>query len=59
MISEYMKSQLAKVGITLNIEQIEFATRLDQVYHGANYDHDGSVLTDPWTLMYYANPKYY
>lgn len=59
MISEYMKSQLAKVGITLNIEQIEFATWLDQVYHGANYEITMVLHTDPWTLMYYANPKYY
>lgn len=43
MISEYMKSQLAKVGITLNIEQIEFATWLDQVYHGVMRDHDGAA----------------
>lgn len=58
-ISEYIKAQLSEVGITVNIETMEFAKWLSDVYSGGNYDMTMVLHVDPWTLTYYANPKYY
>lgn len=58
-ISEYLAAQYKEVGVTLNIEQMEFATWLEQVYQKKNYELTMVLHVDPWTLSYYGNPKYY
>lgn len=58
-ISEYVQAQLKEVGINLEVKQMEFATWLDKVYKKKDYQMTMVLHVDPWTLTYYANPKYY
>ena len=58
-IAEYIRSQLAKIGVTVNIQSMEFASWLTDVYQNRNFDMTMVLHTDPWTLTYYANPNYY
>ncbi|MDO5025755.1 MAG: ABC transporter substrate-binding protein [Trueperella sp.] len=58
-ISEYIKAQLAEIGVTVNIETMEFASWLEEVFQGGDYDMTMVLHVDPWMLTYYANPGYY
>lgn len=58
-ISEYVQAQLKEVGVNLEVKQMEFATWLDKVYKKKDYQMTMVLHVDPWTLTYYANPKYY
>jgi peptide/nickel transport system substrate-binding protein len=58
-ISEYVASQLADVGITVEIEPVEFSVWLDQVYTNAEYDMTLVLHTEPRDIANYANPDYY
>jgi peptide/nickel transport system substrate-binding protein len=56
---EIIVNQLAKVGIKVRIEQIEWGQWLSQVYREANYDMSIIGHGEPWDIGNYANPKYY
>jgi peptide/nickel transport system substrate-binding protein len=56
---EILVSQLAKVGIKVKIEQIEWGQWLAQVWREANYDMSIIGHAEPWDISNYANPKYY
>jgi peptide/nickel transport system substrate-binding protein len=56
---EILVSQLAKVGIRVTIEQIEWGQWLAQVYRDANFDFSIIGHAEPWDIGNYANPKYY
>jgi len=56
---EVLVSQLAKVGVKVKIEQIEWGQWLSQVYKDANYDLTIIGHAEPWDIVNYANPKYY
>jgi len=56
---EVLVSQLAKVGIKVKIEQIEWGQWLSQVYKDANYDLTIIGHAEPWDIVNYANPGYY
>ena len=56
---EVLVSQLAKVGIRVKIEQIEWGQWLSQVYKDANYDLTIIGHAEPWDIGNYANPGYY
>jgi peptide/nickel transport system substrate-binding protein len=56
---EVLVSQLAKVGIKVKIEQIEWGQWLSQVYKDANYDLTIIGHAEPWDIFNYANPGYY
>ncbi len=56
---EVLVSQLAKVGIRVKIEQIEWGQWLSQVYREANFDLSIIGHAEPWDIGNYANPKYY
>ncbi len=56
---EVLVSQLAKVGIKVKIEQIEWGQWLSQVWREANYDMSIIGHAEPWDISNYANPKYY
>jgi peptide/nickel transport system substrate-binding protein len=56
---EVLVSQLAKVGIKVKIEQIEWGQWLSQVYKDANYDLTIIGHAEPWDIGNYANPAYY
>jgi peptide/nickel transport system substrate-binding protein len=56
---EVVVSQLAKVGVKVKIEQIEWPQWLSQVYKDANYDLTIIGHAEPWDIVNYANPNYY
>ncbi|HVQ78311.1 MAG TPA: ABC transporter substrate-binding protein [Candidatus Binatia bacterium] len=56
---EILVNQLAKVGIRVKIEQIEWGQWLSQVYRDANFDMSIIGHAEPWDINNYANPKYY
>ena len=56
---EVLVSHLAKVGIKVKIEQIEWGQWLSQVYKDANYDLTIIGHAEPWDIGNYANPGYY
>jgi peptide/nickel transport system substrate-binding protein len=56
---EVLVSQLAKVGVKVKIEQIEWGQWLSQVYKDANYDLTIIGHGEPWDIVNYANPNYY
>jgi peptide/nickel transport system substrate-binding protein len=56
---EILVSQLAKAGIRVKIEQIEWGQWLSQVWREANYDMSIIGHAEPWDISNYANPKYY
>jgi peptide/nickel transport system substrate-binding protein len=56
---EVLVSQLAKVGVKVKIEQIEWPQWLSQVYKDASYDLTIIGHAEPWDIANYANPNYY
>jgi len=56
---EVVVSQLAKVGVKVKIEQIEWPQWLSQVYKDASYDLTIIGHAEPWDIANYANPGYY
>ncbi|MFZ1057671.1 MAG: ABC transporter substrate-binding protein [Candidatus Rokuibacteriota bacterium] len=56
---EVLVSQLAKVGIRVKMEQIEWGQWLSQVWREANYDMSIIGHAEPWDINNFANPKYY
>ena len=56
---EIIAAQLAKVGITVKIEQVEWAKWLDQVFKRTDYDMSIVSHTEPADIEIYARDKYY
>jgi peptide/nickel transport system substrate-binding protein len=56
---EVLVGQLAKVGIRVRLEQIEWGQWLDRVYKNADYDMTIIGHAEGWDAGNYANPKYY
>jgi peptide/nickel transport system substrate-binding protein len=56
---EIIASQLAEIGITVNITNVEWGVWLEDVF--ANYDFDMSIVShvEPRDLAQYGNPDYY
>lgn len=59
---EVIADQLAKVGIKAKLETIEWATYLEQVYFGRNYElttlgHTGRLDPDPFLNRYVSDSK--
>ncbi len=56
---EIIASQLAEVGITANISNVEWGVWLEDVF--TNYDFDMSIVAhvEPYDLAQYGNPEYY
>ncbi|MFC4223065.1 ABC transporter substrate-binding protein [Lysinibacter cavernae] len=52
-------SQLADVGITLNVQSVEFSTWLEQVYTNKDYDLSYVNHAEARDFGNYANPDYY
>jgi peptide/nickel transport system substrate-binding protein len=51
--------QLAKVGIRVKLEQVEWGQWLERVYKNADYDMTIIGHAEGWDAGNYANPKYY
>jgi peptide/nickel transport system substrate-binding protein len=64
-IGDVLQSELAKVGITLKVQRVDFATWLSQVFqepkNGAKRDFDLSMVnhTEARDFGNWANPSYY
>jgi peptide/nickel transport system substrate-binding protein len=56
---EVIVGQLARVGVRVAIEQIEWGQWLDRVYKQADYDLTIIGHAEGWDAGNYANPKYY
>jgi peptide/nickel transport system substrate-binding protein len=56
---EVLVGQLAKAGIRVKLEQIEWGQWLDRVYKNADYDMTIIGHAEAWDAGNYANPKYY
>jgi peptide/nickel transport system substrate-binding protein len=56
---EVLVGQLARVGIRVRLEQIEWGQWLDRVYKNADYDMTIIGHAEAWDAGNYANPKYY
>jgi peptide/nickel transport system substrate-binding protein len=56
---EVIVDQLAKVGVKVKIEQIEWGQWLSRVWKEADYDLTIIGHAEAWDLANYANPKYY
>jgi len=56
---EILASQLARVGVRVTIEQIEWGQWLARVWKDADYDLTIIGHAEPWDINNYANPKYY
>ena len=54
-----LAEQLAKVGIRVKLEQIEWGQWLERVYKNADYDMTIIGHAEAWDAGNYANPKYY
>ena len=56
---EVLVGQLAKVGVRVKLEQIEWGQWLDRIYKNADYDMTIIGHAEAWDAGNYANPKYY
>ncbi|MFV0308243.1 MAG: ABC transporter substrate-binding protein [Desertimonas sp.] len=57
--AEYVASQLAEVGLQIEIVPVEFAVWLDEVYTAGDYDLTAVLHVEPRDIANYANPDYY
>jgi peptide/nickel transport system substrate-binding protein len=58
-IPDFVVSQLADVGITLDLQAVEFSTWVEQVFLNHDYDVTYVLHVEPRDLDNYANPDYY
>lgn len=58
-IPRLLVSDLAKVGVTLEVDVVEFATWLEDVYTNKDYDLSFVLHVEPRDFGNYANPEYY
>lgn len=56
---EIIAAQLREVGITTEIENLEWAQWLEQVFRGKDFDLTIVSHTEPMDIGIYANPDYY
>jgi len=56
---EVIVGQLAKAGIRVKLEQIEWGQWLDRIYKNADYDMTIIGHAEAWDEGNYANPNYY
>jgi peptide/nickel transport system substrate-binding protein len=56
---EVIVDQLAKLGVRVKIEQIEWGQWLSRVWKEADYDLTIIGHAEAWDIANYANPKYY
>lgn len=58
-IPRLLVSDLAKVGVTLEVDVVEFPTWLEDVYTNKDYDLSFVLHVEPRDFANYANPEYY
>lgn len=58
-MAEFIVSQLAEVGVTVEVETVEFSVWLDRVFEAADYDLSFVIHIEPRDIVNYAQPGYY
>lgn len=58
-IADYVVSQLGEVGITVDLQLVEFPTWIEQVYTNHDYDLTAVLHVEPRDIFNYGNPDYY
>lgn len=58
-VAEFIVSQLAEVGVTVEVETVEFSVWLDRVFTAADYDLTFVIHIEPRDIVNYAQPGYY
>ena len=58
-VADFVVSQLADVGITLELQLVAFPAWLEQVYTNHDYDVTLVLHVEPRDIDNYANPDYY
>jgi peptide/nickel transport system substrate-binding protein len=56
---DFVVSQLADVGINVELQTVEFSTWIEQVYTNHDYDITLVLHVEPRDIDNYANPDYY
>jgi peptide/nickel transport system substrate-binding protein len=56
---EVLVEQLAKVGVRVKLEQIEWGQWIDRIYKNADYEMTIIGHAEAWDAGNYANPNYY
>lgn len=59
VVLDIVASQLAEVGVTMIIKQVEFGTWLEDVYTNKDFDLSYVDHAEPFDFANYANPDYY
>ena len=55
----FIASQLKDVGITVTVEELDFARWIEEVYSDGNYDMTIVAHVEPRDIVNFANPDYY
>ncbi|WP_336645187.1 ABC transporter substrate-binding protein [Microbacterium sp. USHLN186] len=58
-VAQVLVSDYAKVGVSLEVQRVEFATWLDDVYTNHDYDLSFVLHVEPRDFGNFANPDYY
>jgi len=58
-VAQVLISDFAKVGVTLEVDRVEFATWLEDVYTNHDYDLSFVLHVEPRDFGNFANPEYY
>ncbi|MFD5215834.1 ABC transporter substrate-binding protein [Microbacterium sp. NPDC058345] len=58
-VAQVLISDFAKVGVTLEVNRVEFATWLEDVYTNHDYDLSFVLHVEPRDFVNFANPDYY
>ncbi|MCK2028912.1 ABC transporter substrate-binding protein [Microbacterium galbinum] len=58
-VPKVLISDFAKVGVTLDVDSVEFATWLEDVYTNHDYDLSYVLHVEPRDFGNFANPDYY
>ncbi len=58
-VAQVLISDFAKVGVTLDVNRVEFATWLEDVYSNHDYELSFVLHVEPRDFANFANPDYY
>lgn len=58
-VADYVVSQLGEIGITVDLQLVEFPTWLEQVYSNKDYDLTLVLHVEPRDIFNYARADYY
>ncbi len=59
IIVQQIKSDLAKIGVTVNLDPIDDSTWYEKVYTNRDYQTTLMNHNNPRDILWYANPKFY